>query len=402
MPAASTLTTVNGLLKEVYEGDINDQLQNEKVLMKRVESSSEGVFENAGGKYVVFPLRTKRNAGISYRAENGALAAAGAQGFVSAQETLRYGYGRVSMSGQLMELAKTNPQAFAQAADAEMNGLKTDLIRDSNRIAWGNNAQAYTGILAVCTAVTTAAVIVTAPTTGIIEVGMIVDLCTAATGVPIAAARTVVAALPYSTTFTVSGANFTLAVGDTVVRQGNTNAEPYGVLNLVAATGTLHNINSATAGNEYWRSNVDASTTTLTEVAMIKSCDAIRRATGNGPSAIFASLGCRRSYFNLCTALRRYNEPKSFSGGLIGLAFNYDKEIPVVSDVDAPTSTMIYLSEDQIKEYRTRPWYWADDDNSVLKYVHDYDAWEALMKQYWQIVTHQRNAHAIMTTVTEV
>lgn len=400
----ATLTTVNGILKEVYEGQINDQLQSEKVLLKRIESSSEGVFENPGGKYVTFPVRTRRNHGISYRDENIQLANAGRQGYAAAQETLKYGYGRVRLTGQLMELADTNAKAFASAMDREMDGLKDDLARDCNRIAWGHfqaNTVGATGILSRCTAIGSATTTITAPTTSVIEVGMVIDI-TDNVGTPIASGtgRTVTSALPFSTSFVVDVA-VTTAVGNNIVRTGNFNKEPYGILGIVDNAGTYHNINSATAGNEYWRSPVDTATTTLTEAAMIANCDNIRRAGGKKPTAIFCSLGVRRAYFNLMTTLRRYNEPKEFSGGLIGLAFNYGKEIPVVEDIDCPNQTMVFLTESEIKEYRSKPWYWANADGSILKYVHDFDAWEALMKQYWQLVTHQRNAHAKMTNITE-
>lgn len=400
----ATLATVNGVLKEVYEGDINDQLQSEKVLVKRVESSSDGVFENAGGKYTTFPVRTKRNHGISYRDENVALAAAGRQGYAAATETLKYGYGRVRLTGQLMELANTNQKAFASAMEQEMGGLKEDLARDCNRIAWGHyqaNTVGATGIMARCTALGSATTTINAPTTSLIEVGMVIDITdNAGTPIPSGTGRTVVSADYFAASFTVDVA-VTTAVGNNIVRTGNFNKEPYGLLGIVDTTGTYHGINSATAGNEYWRSYVDSTTTTLTESSMITTCDGIRRRGGKRPSAIFTSLGVRRAYFNLCTTLRRYNEPKEFSGGLIGLAFNYGKEIPVVEDIDAPNSTALYLTESEIKIYRTKPWYWADTDGSVLKYVHDYDAWEGLMKQYWQIVTHQRNAHAKQTNITE-
>lgn len=401
---SATLTTVNGILKEVYEGQINDQLANEQTLLKRVVKSSEGTFENAGGKYVVFPVRTKRNHGISYRDENSQLAAAGRQGYAATQETLKYGYGRVRLTGQVMELARTNPQAFAVAADQEMNGLKEDLGRDSNRIAWGHNDEntiTATGLLSRCTAIGAATTTITAPVTSVIEVGMVIDITDNA-GTPIASGTgvTVTSAVVGASSFVISAA-VTTAVGNNIVRTGNFNKEPHGILGLVDSSGTMHNINSATAGNEYWRSIEDTTTTTLNEAAMISNCDAVRRAGGKKISAIFCSLGVRRSYFNLMTGLRRYNEVKEFTGGLVGLAFNYGKEIPVVEDLDCPTGTMVGITESEIKVYKNKDWYWADDDGSVMKYVHDYDAWEALMKCYWQLVTHQRNAHWKMTAVTE-
>lgn len=404
MPA--TLTTVNGILKEVYEGDINNQLNEEKVLMKRIESSTEGVFENAGGKYVVFPVRKSRNQGISYRAEGGQLAAAGQQGYAATQESLKYGYGRVRLTGQVMELAKTNVQAFANAADQEMTGMKNDLVKDSNRIAWGHFQQmaigtGLTGVISRCTGAGIASATITAPTYGTIEAGMIIDLVdNTGTAVSGGTGLVVATAVPYASSFTIT-TTVTSATGNNVVRSGNAGKEPYGILGLIDTVGTVHNINSATAGNEYWQSMVDTTTTTLTEVAMIAVCDGVRRKGGKRVSAIFASLGCRRAYFNLCTQLRRYNEPKEFSGGLIGLAFNYEKEIPVVSDVDAPPNHIVFITESEIKEYRTKPWYFDDTDGNVMKYVIDYDQWEALMKQYWQLVTHQRNAHGKMTNVTE-
>ena len=102
------------------------------------------------------------------------------------------------------------------------------------------------------------------------------------------------------------------------------------------------------------------------------------------------------------TSLRRYNEPKKFEGGLTGLSFMYgEKDIPVVADPDTPAKHMFFVNEKELKIWRDKAWYWEDRDGSVLKWVTDYDAFEGLMKQYWQIGTHQRNAHGKLTNITE-
>ena len=72
--AGATLTTVNSILKEIYEGRIQDQLNEEYNALKRLEKSSDGITDTVGGKYVTFPIRVQRNTGISYRAEETALA----------------------------------------------------------------------------------------------------------------------------------------------------------------------------------------------------------------------------------------------------------------------------------------------------------------------------------------
>ena len=134
---------------------------------------------------------------------------------------------------------------------------------------------------------------------------------------------------------------------------------------------------------------------------MIRMCDNIRRSSGKHITAIFMSLGVRQAYFNLMQSLRRYNEPKEFTGGLVGLSFMYEKEVPVVTDIDLQTGQALFVNEKEVTVYRSKPWSWADTDGNMFKWVSGFDAWEAMMKQYWQMGTHQRNAHGIMTAITE-
>jgi hypothetical protein len=401
MPA--TRASVDGILKEIYEGDLNDALNEEEITSRRIEKTSDGVIDTVGGKRVVFPIRTKRNSGISYRAENVALAQAGQQGYQAATEDLKYGYGRFQITGPAMALAETNPQAFMSALDGEMDGLKSDVSKDRNRIVCGhpaNAANSTTGILAKVTAGATSAT-QTVDNTQAIEAGMIVDAVVESTGAAVSLALTVLSVNDATSQVTFS-ASFTSLTTTAIIRQGNYGAEPFGFASLVGATGTIHGINSATAGNEYWRSAIDSTTTTLTEVAMIGLCDRIRRRSAGRPTAIFCSLGFRRTYFNLMTSLRRYNEPKQFDGGLIGLTFNHGKEIPVVEDVDIQPKTAYFVNEKAMKIFRQKDWYFEDADGAILKWDTDFDRFQGLLKCYWQLATHNRNHHGAMTNITEL
>lgn len=397
---SATLTTVNAILKEIYEGNINDQLNSERVTLKRIERTSEGTATDAvGGKYVTFPVRTARNGGISYRAENTQLAPAGRQGLKSAQEGLKYGYGRVRLTGQLIKLADTNRQAFSSAMDVEMDGLKEDLKKDDNRIAYGHlDAAVASGIKAKVTA-NSASTTITVDSTNHLEEGMVIDV--SAAGTPVAGGTGVtVTGVTNATTFTVSGAVTGAVIGNYISRTGDYNQEPMGLNRIVDSTGAVHALDPATTPK--WASYEDSSTTTLTELSMIKVMDEIRRAGGKTPSAIFASLGVRRAYWNLMTSLRRYNEPKKFDGGLTGLSFMYGEEdLPLVADPDTNDKQMFFITENQIKIWQESDWHWEDTAGGVLQWVTDYDAFEALMKKYWQMGTHQRNAHGKMTNITE-
>jgi hypothetical protein len=77
------------------------------------------------------------------------------------------------------------------------------------------------------------------------------------------------------------------------------------------------------------------------------------------------------------------------------------KDLPLVEDPDAPAKTMCMVAENQLKIFRDKDWYWEDLDGGIFKWVANFDVWEALLKQYWQIGTHKRNAHGKFTNITE-
>ena len=391
----ATMTTVNAILKEVYEGQIQTQMSDEVVALKRIERTSAGVVDTVGGKYVTFPIRVRRNAGISYRAENVALAAPGRQGYAAVQIGLKYGYGRFEVTGQTMELAESNYQAFASAMDGEMDGIKRDLAKDEARITYGNVSNgAMTFINDTATFASHVVLSVQ-----YLTIGDVVDVLIASTGSATGGGTALTIDNIVESTLTVT---FSASIGPTattmaIYRTGNRLLEPTGFQQMMN-TGILYGIDPA--AQPLWVSTRNAIGGVLTELQMIAACDTARR-KGGKTSVIFTSLGVRRAYFNLLTQQRRFVQTKEFTGGFQGLAFNYGSEIPVVEDVDCPAGHMFFVDESRVKKYRKREWYFADDDGNVLKWVKDFDKWEGLAKQYWELGTSQRNAHVVNTGITE-
>lgn len=397
MPA--TLTTVNAITKEIYQGKIQSQLNNEAVAWKRIERSSDGVESQVGGKYVTFPIKVRRNQGLGYRNELEQLQNGGQAGYDSVRVGLHYGYGRLRLSGQVMELADSNYQAFASAMDLEMNGIKDDILKDTNRVIYGDG----TGRMAVTTgAVGAGGNTVTVDDTRWLEVGSQIDIVSTA-GVVRVADRQVTAINLTTKVVTFSGA---ASVGagaatDLVVRQGNFNREPNGLRSIVTATGTLFNVDPTVTAQ--WAAIVNANggvNRALSEGLMIQMTDQTR-INGATTTLILTSLGVRRAYFNLLTQQRRYTNTQEFAGGVRGLAFNNGREIPVVEDPDAPGNTMYFLDEKSIKIYRDSDWSWLNRDGTIWKWVHDFDAYEAILKQYWEVATQKRNANAVLQDITE-
>lgn len=391
---SATLTTVDAILKEIYGPRIEDQLQSETVALKRIERTSDGVVSTVGGKYVDFPIRVTRNHGIGYRNENEQLPAAGQQGYAEVHVPLKYGYGRVRLTGQVMELADGNPQAFASAMDREMDGLKDDLQKDQNRIVYGDGS----GLLASITTTTASSAAQDVDNTQYLEIGMKVDVLTRSDGSTVVLDTTITDIDGNTVTFADA---FTGATTAGVYRQGSYGREPTGLGKIVDNSSTLHGL--APASQRKWAAEImdnGGANRALSESLMIEGVDKVR-VNGGKISVYLGSLGVRRAYFNLLTQQRRYADTKEFAGGFTGLAFNHGREIPMVEDPDAPANVMQGLDEDKIKIYRNKPWHWAEEDGSILKWVTNYDAWEAIMRQYSEMGTSQRNAHVKIADITE-
>ncbi len=422
MATQQTLSTVSALTKEIYENQIQEQLQDEVIGLKRISSSGKGVTSEIGGKYVTFPIRVSRNAGIGYREEDETLQDPGTQGHARVNLGLKYGYGRVRLTGQVMDLAESNVQSFASVLNDEMSGLKDDLAKDAARIFYGDGS----GTMAVITGTSSGQVIPVANAQNFFgQIGAVVDIIDSldyaaygptgtsystsqsnlnaplyGAGLPTpnnSGALTVTAVDAVNNTITVSGTVPTTAAGDVICRRGNFGREPYGLAALVG-TGALFNLT-----HDVWKSTLAGNSGTnrpLSEGLMIKMTDDVRL-HGGKTSVILTSLGVRREYFNLLTQQRRYSNTKEFAGGLTGLAFNNGREIPVVEDVDAPKNTMYFLDEQYFKVRQDSDWTWLNTDGGIWKWIQNKDAFEAIIKKYWQITVSRRNAQGKLYDITE-
>lgn len=401
MPAS--LATVAVLLKEVYEPTMRKQLNDETVALRRIERSSDGIETTVGGRYVTFPIKTRRNSGIGARNELEALPTPGQQGNAAGRVGLKYLYGGVRLSGQTFELADKNYQAFTSVLEQELDGLKTDLAIDQNRQVYGDGS----GAIAT---VATAGVTVNTLTVGTVmyaqmdEMVDVIDGTTLGSATPtVKASNRMITGINTTTNvITVNGAAFSSAVGDIVVRTGNVNREWTGFAKIINNTGTLYNLDPTV--EPVWKAEVMANGGTnraLSEGLMITMADQIR-ANGGKVTAIFSNLGVRRSYWNLLVQQRQYVNTKEFTGGFNGLAFTTDAgEIPFVVDTMAPKNKQYFVNEKELTLYREGDWSWMNRDGSMWARVAGFDAYEATMFQYSEIGCHRRNTHGVISDLTE-
>lgn len=403
MPA--TMATVDGILKEVYEPGLQEQLDQHVVALRRIEKTADGVTQNVGGRYTTFAIHTRRNTGIGARQEMEALPTPGQQGTKAATVKLKYLYGSAQLTGQTLELVNTNIQAFTSALDLEMNGLRDDLAKDLNRQVHGSGD----GRIATITGSATLGVI-PVDRADLFNIGDYVDVVNLSGPTVDVAGRTVTAVdlTPGSNTVTVDGANPTVSNGEIITRAGNgpvsstLNREWTGLSAIIDDSNTLYGVNPAT--EPVWKSVVHANGGTpraVSEGLMTLMADTIFT-NGGKTTLILTSLGVQRAYANLLSGQRTYSNVKEFTGGFSGIGFVTTRgEIPIVADPDAAPGKMLFINEDELRLYRAFDWKFMDRDGSKWERVTGYDAWKATLHQYSELGTHRRNTHGVIEDLIE-
>ena len=397
-----TMASLDPVLKEVYVGTLNDQLENETRAVNRVAKSGQGVGTyESGGKYVNFPIHTSRNSGIGARSEGEALPTAGFQGTKEATLGLKYQYGSIELNGQTFELATSKYQTFANAVDLEMEKVREDLSKDRSRQYFGS------GLGTIGTVVSVSGQVITVDNAWHFQDEEIVDIMTGATSTIRQAAIKVTTADIDANTVTVVGTLTGVAAGDIIVRKGSYNREWTGLSAIIDNSSTLYGIAPSTT--RVWKAEVNTqggTDTALSEATFARMADRIYR-NGGKVTAILTTLGVQRAYWLLLSQQRRVVNTKNFGGGWDTLAFTTGTggDVPIIADVDAPKKTAYFVNEKQIQLYRPHGFKFMDRDGSMWKQKVDtngvYDAYRASLYEYSELGTFRRNTHGKVTNIIE-
>lgn len=398
MPGIS-VSLLSAVMKEFYLGPVVEQLNNEVLILQRLEARDQELV----GKAAFVPLHTGRSGGLGARGEYIALPDAGAQVYARAEYALKYLYGVVRVSGPSIELTSSEVGSFVQALRSELDGIRNDLRKDVSRQVYGSG-NGVIGTTAVNTGVNVlvlenvGGVGAEAINKGHFYIGQFIDIGTPAAPTSKLNNRDITAVNAATPSVTVSGAAVTTAAGDGVSRAGSRGAsvvyEISGLREIVStATGTVHGLINPTTF-PYWDNIRDTAGTAITESRLMQLFNKVRIAGGE-TSAIISGFGNQRVFWETLTSLRRFNDPMKIEAGFQTLDFMGK---PIIADVDCPNGIVFLLDERFIKVFSNRDWHFLDQDNSTLKWDAGYDAWKAVLTRYMNLGATRRNTQAIMTT----
>ena len=424
------LSTVSSILKEYYLGPVQEQLNNEVLLLSRLESRSEDLV----GKAAFVPLHTGRSNGIGAVAEDAALPSAGNQSYARAEYDLKYLYGRIRVTGPSMAKTKSDAGAFLQTLKGEMDGVRADLTKDLARQIYGTGDGVIgTGTLASQTTITLDD---WEPLKkGQFYVGQVLSGAVKTTGVQASGTLTITAVtlaaattstLTVTVTGTVANASYALSISGSVTaaqalnRFNNTPrsneidgltrvvntfsitgaSEASGTFGSTAKSGSLGKIDSYSS--TYWdnQKTFGATPGTIEPLTIMRVQQAINlgRQQGAMPSAIITSLGVQREFYRLLQANQQFVAPgdTNYASGFSTLTYN---GMPVIADLDAPFGKMFILDESTIKVFSDQDWHFLDGDGQTLRQVSDRDAYEAVMVRYMNLGSTNRRKNVVINDI---
>lgn len=385
---AQTLATADAILKDFYEGPIEEQLNQKTYLLDQIERDTDKV--DFVGRRAIVPLHKSRNQGRKSMIDGGTLPTAGQQGYLDAIIPMHYHAAGIELSDPSIKATKSKEGAFVSLLESESEKVVTDLKKDLQREAYGDG----TGLLGTCgvTAGSKTVVLASPFDVQFIEVGMEVDIIKKANGeTSTGAVGTVV------TERNVAGGTITVEASVTtdgtfgVYVAGCRGLEMDGLRNITATERTLHSVDSTAAGNAFWNGNVLNAGESSTKLAVagedlfIQLFDKIGEAGQGEVEVCLTTRGIRRRLANQYQSQKRMNDAKTVEihGGYTAIMVD---EVPIVKDDDCPKTFAFAFRKKALKWFELdKPGFLRQEDGSMFQLKNAGTGKAAAVWQAWYV-----------------
>lgn len=364
-----TLATADAILKDLYEGPIEEQINQKTFLLDEIERDADKI--DYTGRRAIVPLHKARNQGRASITDGGTLPEAGQQEYVDAIIPMRYHYAGIELSDPSIKATKRNEGAFVSLLESESEKVVTDMRKDLQRQAYGEG----NAVLGTC-GVTEASKTVemnTAFDVQYVEIGMLVDIVKKSNGeTGTGAVKTKVTGRDVAAKTITVEASVTTTTEYGVYVSGDRGNESDGLRNISATGRTLHSIDSTAAGNSFWNGNViqagESATKLVTagEDLFIQLFDKVGEVGQGEVEVCITTRGIRRRLANQYQSQKRMNDAKTVEihGGYTAIMVD---EVPVLKDDDCPKTFAFAFRKKALKWFELgKPGFLRDEENGSM------------------------------------
>lgn len=381
----------DNVLKTVYEGGIRELIPTKVKLYNKFQEKDA---RDWGGRYVEFPIKVGRNQGSGFGTELGQLPPAGRQDFATVRIPMRYQYGRIKLSAQVMKASQGSKAAFAPAMEQEMDGLIRDMTSEMGRVICYDGR----GVLALVNGDPGSASSVTVDAPGgiagatngarFINPGQRITYVNPGTGMVRASSAEDVITVPAAGTSFTTGTTAAGAVADNdyIVKYhgaqsdaGNVSNTSYakesmGLLGLVddgTYVATLHGVNRTTY--PLFQSTVISSVGALSADVLQRGVDLADQRGDGDIDTLVMHHSVRRAYIAMTDSARRYTSGDLSRPDAGTVAAKKSKltfgGIEILEEKYFPYGTVVGLESASCSRYVEVAGEWMDEDGAVLARV---------------------------------
>jgi hypothetical protein len=386
--AVQTLAAADAILKDLYVGPIIEQINQKTYMIDQIERDVDSIDHT--GRRAVIPLHTNRNRGRGSRGDNANLPVGGVQVYQDAFVPIRYHYYGMELTDPAIEATTSNEGAFVNLLDSETKGISTDMRKDINRQVFGDG----TGLLTSVRAANTAGLI---PVNSVqyIGIGDTVDVVVRSTGATgngvvstTVTARDTTAGAQTITVSPVPAGALDTTYG--IFLAGSYGKEMDGLVNISATVNrTLHGINSATAGNEFWNPQVIPAGAAIAGETLFERLADNVNATGQATVETFVTTrGIRRRLADTYQSQKRFNDARAVDvhGGYTAIMVN---EVAVVADDDCPKGYAFGFDKSAFRWFQQTSPGWLEQRDGGIFHLKDgstaqtkMNVWQAWFRWY--------------------
>jgi len=393
--ATFNLTAAGNALKILFQDPITDQVIAKSDLLQWFNQNAN-VKESDFGKYVEVADIYGDPEGVGARAEEGYIPAAISPLFSKAQIYLKYVYGTVQATKQVMSQMVKGKAAFIGWADAELRRLERAVRNDVDRMLFGFGA----GIIArvddaspdvTCGVDTGYGVAGITNAAQLFRVGgsyrFFADAAATTphvTGDPnslVTSVNRVTQIVTFDAVPSEIAQNDYIIRGDAADHSGQASGvdkEVMGLLGHIDDGDILASYFGVTRStySPYRCQNIDGSAApyfgNLTETLLMLANDDCMQYGNGDPDAAITTRGVLRNFFAQLRSDRSFNDPRSFTGGARDLNVSLgDKTIKLRAARQAPAGMLFMLDRSTLQRLHNTGWEWADETGAIWKQVAD-------------------------------
>lgn len=384
-----SLLTAENALKEAYLSAACNQLNTRtNPLFSKIKQSTANVY----GKEIIKPCTVGLNGGIGAGTETGSLPTAVGNNYKQFKTTLKNLYGTFEISDKAIRASQSNPGAFVNLLNAEIEGLLTASKFNLGRMLYGDG----TGKVATVVSYNGTSKVVTLDSANRIMPGMVLDCYADDTkvdnnsGLVVESvdrtAKTIKFKTDPGTTLTTSHAFYV---------QNSKDNEITGLESLFGNSTYLYGL---TRANESWLTPYTSSSEQEISDSVLQSAiDFLEENAGSNIDFITCSSDVKRAYQSYLSAYRRNLDVAVLEGGYKAMTFN---GIPIVSDRFIDAGTMYMLDTSKFTLHQLCDWEWLEGENGrIIRQKPGYAAYTATLVKYADLICEQPNGQAKFTAI---